>query len=191
MTQSTSIIELAKALNAFQTEAPVIPKDGVNPYYRSNFATLEGIWTTIRPTLVKHGLSISQLPTGENELTTILLHVSGEFISATIKMTPKDSTPQSQGSAITYMRRYAMSAILGLVTEEDDDGNATKTKQVNSPLDDFIPPEEAQYYESLKPETEQKIEPKSESKGIPCPNCGVPYNGKFPVCYACNLKKKK
>jgi len=133
MEKSTTIIEIAKALAKFQGEVKSVKKDGNNPFFKSKYATLENVIETAREALTKSGLSFSQFPCGENELTTILMHESGEFLQSTVKMSPKDNTPQGQGSAITYMRRYALSAILGLATEEDDDGNSasnTKSKIV-------------------------------------------------------------
>ena len=123
MEQSQSVVEIAKALNNFQRDVQNVKKDGNNPFFRSSYATLQNTWDTIRPILGKHRLSVVQLPLGENEMTTALFHTSGEWIKATAKMAPKDTTPQSQGSAITYMRRYAITALLGIATE-DDDGNA-------------------------------------------------------------------
>ena len=124
MEKSQTIIEIAKALVNFQSKVSSIKKDGQNPFFKSKYATLENVIETIRKPLEETGLAFSQFPTGENELTTILLHNSGEYLQSTVKMTPKENTPQGQGSAITYMRRYALSAVLGLATEEDDDGNA-------------------------------------------------------------------
>jgi hypothetical protein len=71
----------------------------------------------------------SQFPDGDG-LTTMLMHSSGEWLAATSRMTPKDQTPQGQGSAITYLRRYALSSVLGLATEDDDDGNAASKAPV-------------------------------------------------------------
>lgn len=124
MQQSESIKQLAVALTNFQSEVPTIEKKGVNPFFHSKYATLESTVETTRPYMAKNGLSISQFPTGENELTTILMHVSGEWLKSTVKMAIKDNTSQAQGSGLTYQRRYSWAAILGLVTDEDDDGNA-------------------------------------------------------------------
>lgn len=129
MEKSQSIKELATALTKFQSEVNAVTKDGSNPFFKSKYATLENTIETVRDPLQKYGLSFAQFPSGENELVTILMHTSGEYLQSTVKMTPKDNTPQGQGSAITYMRRYALSAILGIATEEDDDGNsASKAK---------------------------------------------------------------
>jgi len=124
---SASLKELGAALAKFQSQVPNVKKDGTNPFFKSKYATLENVIDTVRKPLAANGLSFSQFPSGENELSTILIHSSGEFISATAKMTPKDNTPQGQGSAITYLRRYSLSAILGIATEDDDDGNAAST----------------------------------------------------------------
>jgi hypothetical protein len=123
MEKSESIKELAAALAAFQAEVANVKKDSTNPFFKSKYASLENIIETARPFLAKHGLAFSQLPSGENELSTTLMHKSGDWLSATAKINPKDTSPQAQGSAITYMRRYALSALLGLATEDDDDGN--------------------------------------------------------------------
>ena len=129
METSKTIKEIAAALAAFQSQVKNVTKDGKNPFFKSRYATLENVIDTIREPMAKNGLSFSQFPTGENELATILMHKSGEYIRATAKMSPKDNTPQGQGSAITYLRRYSLSAILGIATEDDDDGNAASTKE--------------------------------------------------------------
>src|SRR4051812_30083449 len=110
MDTSSTVAEIAKALNKFQKDVPKVAKDGTNPHFKSKFATLENLIETIRKPLADNGLSFSQMPTGENELTTIILHSSGEWLRSTAKMELAKHDPQGQGSAITYMRRYALSA---------------------------------------------------------------------------------
>src|SRR4051794_39738370 len=122
MTQSISITELAKALGKFQAEVEHVTKDSTNPFFKSKYASLENVISTVRPHLAKHGLSFAQFP-DEDGLTTTLMHSSGNWIAAHAKLVIKDMTPQGHGSAITYLRRYALSAVLGIATEEDDDGN--------------------------------------------------------------------
>jgi hypothetical protein len=129
MEKSESVAKLATALVAFQADMENVTKDGTNPFFKSAYATLENIISTAKPHLKKHGLAFAQFPTFEG-LTTVLLHTSGEYIAVDAKVVIKDATPQGQGSAITYMRRYALSAALGIATEDDDDGNeASKPSQ--------------------------------------------------------------
>lgn len=126
-TRSETLGELAKALAKFQGEVGSISKDATNPFFRSKYATLDSIIKAVKEPLSKNGLSYTQLPDGEG-LTTVLLHSSGEFISCVYSMPAKDNTPQGRGSALTYMRRYALSAVLGVAADEDDDGNTASEK---------------------------------------------------------------
>lgn len=127
METSTTLAELAKALAKFQFEVESVTKDAVNPFYKSKYATLENIAEKIKKPMNDNGLSYVQLPTGDNGLTTMLMHTSGEWVRSTMTLHPAKNDPQGQGSAITYARRYALSALLGLVTDEDDDGNEAST----------------------------------------------------------------
>lgn len=133
MQTSEIIIELAKALNAFQSEVENVPRDAANPFFKSRYTSLSQLWDTVRKPMTKHGLCITQFPSGENSLTTRLMHTSGEWMESTVKMTPKDNTPQGHGSALTYMRRYALSAVLGIASEDDDDGNAASARDAKQP----------------------------------------------------------
>lgn len=127
MTQSDSLKELATALCKAQAEMPSADKDGVNPHFRSKFATLANVMQTALPTLTKHGLSVTQFVSnldGQSAMTTILMHTSGEYISATMPLLLTKNDPQGQGSAISYARRYGLMSAIGMVADEDDDGNA-------------------------------------------------------------------
>lgn len=128
MTHSQELDKLLPALLAAQADFPAIPKDGYNLYFKSKFSTLKATQTATRPVLQKHGLLVSQFPStdfeGRPALTTWLAHQSGQYIYEVAVLAMVKSDPQAQGSAISYLRRYAYSAILGLVTDEDDDGNA-------------------------------------------------------------------
>ena len=137
MNKSESILELAKALSAFQGELTSVKKDAVNPFFKSRYATLDTIWDTIRKPLAKHGLAVTQTldwDGGLNEvhsvnlLETMLTHTSGEYISGTQLLNPVKDDPQGMGAAITYARRYSLSAILGIVSDEDDDANSASKK---------------------------------------------------------------
>ncbi|RTL05068.1 hypothetical protein EKK58_08960 [Candidatus Dependentiae bacterium] len=125
--KSESIKNLAEALATFQGTVANIAKKATNPFFKSKYATLADILNTIREPLKESGLSVAQFPTGEDELTTVLMHTSGEYLMGASKMKPAKNDPQGVGSAITYQRRYALSAVLGLNIDDDDDGNAAST----------------------------------------------------------------
>lgn len=134
MEKSESIVNIAKALIAFHKEAPMIKKSADNPYFKSKYADLASIIKEVEPILTKNGLTFTQLPSGQNELVTILMHESGEFIQSSYTMIPAKNDPQGLGSAITYQKRYALAAILGLKLEdEDDDGNAASGNTGSAP----------------------------------------------------------
>lgn len=128
MEKSESIKNLAAALCKFQGEVGKINKDAANPFYKSKYASLANILDVIREPLAANNLAFAQFPSGENELTTILMHSSGEYLTESYTMKPVKNDPQSLGSAITYQRRYAIGAILGLNIDEDDDGNKASGK---------------------------------------------------------------
>lgn len=123
MERSESIKSLAIALCKFQGSVAKIKKEATNPFFKSKYATLANILDVISKPLSENGLAVSQLPVGETGLTTILMHESGEFIMETYQMKPVRNDPQGIGSSITYQRRYAIGAVLGLNIDDDDDGN--------------------------------------------------------------------
>jgi len=128
METSDSIKNIGAALLNFHAEMGVIAKEDTNPFFKNKYASLPVILSAIKEPLQKAGLVFVQFPTGENEMTTTLIHPeSGEFMRGTFKMTPAKNDPQGQGSVITYQRRYALGAILGLNIDEDDDGNSAST----------------------------------------------------------------
>lgn len=135
---SSEIGELAKALAAAQGEMTAAAKDASNPHFKSRYATLASVWDAIRGPLSRNGLSVSQVletpDAGPGVIVrTMLLHSSGQWIASRYVMPiPDKLTPQAVGSAITYARRYALSAIVGIAPDDDDDGNAasvTPTRQ--------------------------------------------------------------
>jgi hypothetical protein len=129
METSTSIKEISAAMLNFTKAMGKIPKASNNPFFKSKYAALPDILDAINKPLEDNGLLITQHPEGDDELTTLVIHpFSGEFMRSTVKMHPVKNDPQSLGSAITYQRRYALGAILGLNIDEDDDGNAASGK---------------------------------------------------------------
>lgn len=123
MEKSSTIAELAKALVSFQLKVKTIGYDANNPFFRSRYATLTALVSETKLELANTNLVVSQLTEGEESVTTILMHTSGEYIASTLTLKPVKDDPQGRGSCITYARRYAYAAILGLVSDEDDDGN--------------------------------------------------------------------
>lgn len=133
MEKSENIKELAKAIITFHSKVNKIKKDAKNPFFKSNYATLSNILESIEIPLTESGLAFTQFPDGENGLTTMLIHAeSGEFMQSTYNMKPVKDDPQGRGSAITYQRRYALAAILGLNIDDDDDAN-TATHGAKAP----------------------------------------------------------
>lgn len=126
MEKTESITNLANALMTFQLKVSKIDKDATNPFFHSKYASLSNIQEAIYTPLAESGLVYSQSPSGQNGLTTILIHAeSGEYFMDTYIMpVSKQNDPQAVGSSITYAKRYALVAILGLNIDEDDDGNA-------------------------------------------------------------------
>jgi hypothetical protein len=126
MKMSQDINELALAISGMQSQLSDVYKSSKGFGY--TYADLSSILEYIRPILSKYGLSVVQ-PIGGGDgivsVTTILMHSSGQFISETINTaiditTKKMNSLQAAGSTITYLRRYSLSAILGLSSTDDD-----------------------------------------------------------------------
>ena len=127
MNQSDSITNLAIALSIVQGKLTYAVKDSNNPFFKSKYADLESVWDACRSLLSENGLAVMQFPgeyyDGTMHLTTILTHKSGEWIGQDMSVPVTKPDAQGAGSALTYMRRYALAAVVGVV-QADDDGNA-------------------------------------------------------------------
>jgi hypothetical protein len=136
VTRSESISALAAALSKAQGVMEGATKAGLNPHFKSKYADLASVWDACRKPLADNGLSVVQLPGGDGQtlsVTTILMHESGEWIEGTMTMTPTKNDPQGVGSCLTYARRYALAATVG-ISPEDDDGNAASAKPTAKPV---------------------------------------------------------
>ena len=125
---SEQLDKLAAAMAKAQAEMPVAVADSTNPHFRFRYADLGSIWSACREVLSKHGLSVVQCPGGTASvasLTSYLLHESGQYIRTEASTAVKEG-PQPYGSALTYLRRYSLAALAGIVAEEDDDGEAAQ-----------------------------------------------------------------
>jgi hypothetical protein len=127
MKQSDTIDKLIPAFIAFQSDMPSVPKDGNNPHFKSKYATLGAITEATRPHLAKHGLGFTQWMSnrdGMQLIVTRIMHTSGQWMEDDgYILNPTKNDPQGMGSAVTYARRYTLGASLGIITEDDDDGN--------------------------------------------------------------------
>lgn len=145
MLKSEQINELAAALAKAQGQIEGAKKSSSNPFFKSKYADLAECWNTCREALTANEISVIQMPEEINEngrlnITTMLAHSSGQYISSTLTMTVTKLDPQAIGSAITYGRRYALAAMVGLAQEDDDGEKATARqekkdkKPVESPI---------------------------------------------------------
>lgn len=128
--RSPSLAKLGAALSKAQGEIAGAAKDKTNPHFKSAYADLASVWDACREPLSKHELAVIQAPSANGRSVTVettLVHSSGEWISDSLTMTAQQDTPQAIGSCITYARRYALSAMVG-VAPEDDDGNAASQR---------------------------------------------------------------
>ena len=156
--QSDQIDLLAAAIVAAQLELEPAKKDATNPFFHSKYADLPAVWDALAP-FRKHGIAITQPPLDSPDgyicIGTQLTHVSGQFMRSMLKMRVGKDDPQGYGSALTYARRYALGSMTGLVTEEDDDGNAAS------------PPATTKDFATKFPEQAQKIAAKLATPNTP------------------------
>lgn len=131
MQKSEQIGELAAALARTQAVLNRAKESATNPFLKNSYADLGDVWDAAREPMTANGLSVAQFPTGQGDsigLVTVLLHESGQWIEDVVYLPLGDERGKSQaqvaGSIISYLRRYGLSAVLGIVTGEDDDGNA-------------------------------------------------------------------
>ena len=128
MRKSETITELSKAFAKMQKELEQPFKNANNPFFKSKYVPLENVVDSITKASSKHGLSFTQFPSSDENgnvtVGTMVMHESGEWIEYDpIRLKPVKNDPQAVGSAITYAKRYALSAIFGITSDNDDDGN--------------------------------------------------------------------
>lgn len=115
-----------------------VAKDKVNPHFKNRYTSLDAILDATRPVLAKHGLALSQEPVfqdGMAGVVTRIIHTSGESRESTLLLPLRDQSAQGVGSCLSYARRYAAAAVLGIASDEDDDGQqaSTPSKAVSKP----------------------------------------------------------
>ena len=132
--QSTEINEVLAALVKAKSHIGSITRGAHNPFHKSSYADLSSILNEIEPHLQKEGIAVLQ-PVHENHIVTTFVHTSGQYVSVmgTELVAAKQNDPQAMGSAITYARRYSLSAALSLNAEKDDDGEKAMNRKPSKP----------------------------------------------------------
>lgn len=128
MERSQEINEIGLALSQAQGEIENATKNATNPHLKSKYADLASVLSEIRPVFAKYGLSILQAPSFDGvrpNVTTIIIHKSGQWIRSDLSCLSAKNDAQGIGAAITYLRRYSLSAFAG-ISQEDDDGESVK-----------------------------------------------------------------
>lgn len=169
MQSSPEIDKLAAALVKAAAEFPAVVKDSTNPAFHSRYASFGAIVDAVRPVLTKHGLmfiqSGGQADDAGAETLTRLIHESGQWIETVVRMPIGKSNPQGAGSALTYGKRYGLSAALGIVADDDDDGNAASKPEARAERPKATPTQGT-------PPAQEVFTPTNTSGTPPCPTCG-------------------
>lgn len=143
-TDKTNTVTIYDAILDVQQKAPFIDKSTANPFFKSKYADLPTIWGAVKDLMGENKLLVMHTTSAEENgefMTTTIIHApTKEKIESKCKINLSKHTAQEYGSYMTYMRRYSLSAMLGLVTDEDDDGNAASHKnpeKVEMPQKEF------------------------------------------------------
>lgn len=134
---SDDISKLTMALSKVQGEIADPKKDTSNPYFKSMYADLQSVLEAVRPLLCKFELAVTQLTApvnGSLSLITMLSHSSGQWLRSMTPLYMKDKSSQAMGSSITYARRYALAALVGIFQEDDDGNRSTQGSAVVHPM---------------------------------------------------------
>lgn len=173
---SPELDQLATALAVAQGSIQPAIRDRTNPAFKSSYADLASTWDACRVALSSNGLAVSQHPgrleDGSVTVTTMLLHRSGQHITSVCSALPRDASPASVGSVVTYLRRYGLAAAVG-VSPEDDDGQAG-----SQPAAPYAPPQRVpapvqRVADALggKVESVERLAPVLSSVDPSCPTC--------------------
>jgi len=163
--QSENIAALSAALALAQGKIEGAVKGKENPHFKSKYADLSAVWEACRDALTANGLAVIQSPgpiaEGRLEMTTMLVHSSGEWIRGALTIPLGKVDAQAYGSAVTYARRYALAAFVG-VSPEDDDGNAAAKAAPKPPA---FGPRPAPPPEENRPQTARKSAAQAKRDG--------------------------
>lgn len=157
MKTSESISAIAAALSKAQAVMEGAKKDATNPHFKSKYADLAAVWDACRKSLTDNGIAVVQMTDTSDKdeviVETRLCHTSGEWIEGRLAIPVTKADAQGFGSALTYCRRYGLSAAVGIAPEDDDGNAAASAKPTPTPaniegktLYESLSPEEADYY---------------------------------------------
>ena len=162
---SAEIGEIASALASAQAELSPAAKNAQNPHLKNRYADIAAVYEAIRETLPKHGLSVSQIimpHESKARVRTLLMHKSGQWLASECLMPlDRNGGPQGMGSAITYARRYSLSAIVGVVSEDDDDAEAAQPRRQQQEQ----PQQRREPAQPRRPEPVRQAAPKQQGDG--------------------------
>ena len=136
MRHSEQIDQIVKALSAAQGTMKGAKKDSNNNHFNRRYADLASVWDACRDALTANGLAVVQSASnmdGGVRVSSMLAHVSGQWIADDLIVPVRDAGPQALGSAITYGRRYSLAALVG-VAPEDDDAEAAEARTKPEPV---------------------------------------------------------
>ena len=145
-------------------------KNSVNPHLKNHYADLASIMDAVKQPLSENGLAVFQ-PVKDIEGTdlpgatveTYIMHTSGQYMMSEFSMTATERKPQTIGATITYLRRYALGSMLGLVAEEDDDGNAGSGVTAERQQRQYQPKQAPKQAASAGP-TQEQAKPASDTE---------------------------
>ena len=173
---SPELDQLATALALAQGSIQPAIRDRTNPAFKSSYADLASTWDACRVALSTNGLAVSQHPgrleDGSVTVTTMLLHKSGQHITSVCSALPRDASPASVGSVVTYLRRYGLAAAVG-VSPEDDDGQAASQPAAPYASPQRVPAPVQRVADAFagKVESVERLAPALSSVDPSCPTC--------------------
>jgi hypothetical protein len=159
---SEQMNEIAAALAKAQGAIRGAAKDSTNPHFKNRYADLASVWDACRAQLAANGIAVVQAPRSEGPTVTVetlLAHASGQWFKDSLATVAADARAQSIGSAITYLRRYALAAMVG-VAPDDDDGEAAEGREAPSAGSRAAPRNEAP----------KQTPPPPKTNGVPPPH---------------------
>lgn len=145
------MLELLKKIDIIKKEAGKIVKDKENPFFKSSYTDVNSLLEQLEPLFEKQGLLLIQPIKGNQVSSEIVDLKTGQALSSSLTL-PEMTDPQKVGSAITYYRRYTLTSLLALQSEEDDDGNSASGKVLKPRTDSevkMVTMKQGKYLQSL------------------------------------------